>query len=302
MCSSLNIVKYGKQFLTKKSNPENLIDAENQFLLNRLNKKYLSRSIYLCRRCYLLFQNPTYDRNDLQCLYNDRGSKIAEHYKSVNNLSRSFCSSLIKKNSIQRQKRYAKMIMAYGGTKILDYGGSIGTNLMHPSLSSLQRYVYDFGRDSKAGEGVNSVKNIDDAHRFDFILHTHVLEHETEPLTSLRKLRRILAPEGFLYLEVPFEYAERILTRKPGAIWHVNYFNRKSIIKIANRTGWICQSLKISYLPYSHFFMNCIVALMKPYSDGLNNNRRANNVQMLYDMGRSLLTRLISESFRKSRG
>jgi SAM-dependent methyltransferase len=295
-------VKYGKQALTKKLNPENLIDAENQFLLNRLNKKFLLRSIYLCCSCYLLFQNPTYDKNDLQCLYNDRGPKIASHYKSVKNLSRSDLSLLIKKNSIQRQKRYAKMIMAYGGTKILDYGGSLGTNLMNPSLSSLQRYVYDFGRDSKPGEGVNSLKNIDDIHRFDFILHTHVLEHETEPLSSLKKLRRILAPEGFLYLEVPFEYAERILTRKPGAIWHVNYFNRNSIIKIANRTGWICEFLKISYLPYNHFFMNCIVALMKPYSDGLNDNGPANNVQMLYDMGRSLLTRLISESCRKSKG
>lgn len=300
LCKSIKILRYGKKSLTKRYKPENPIDAEDQFLLERLKRMSLVRSIYLCRSCYFLFQNPTYDKEDLQNLYNDRGPRTIDYYEIVGKSAKDlWSSSLAQKNLGERQNRYANAITTLGGGKILDYGGGSGINLMHASLKHMKRYVYDFGRDRITQGGIISIKNLDVKHRFDFILHTHVLEHEPDPQASLKKLRQLIAPEGFLYLEVPFEYAERILTRRPGAIWHVNYFNRRTIMEIAERTGWLCQVIKISNLPYDHIFMNCIVAIMRPNLKGLHHNRPVRNVQVGYDMVRSLLARMVYPLFRK---
>lgn len=296
ICNSSNILRYGKKSLFKKSIQKSLIETENQFLLKQLNKKHCERSIYLCRSCSFLFQNPTYDDDDLKNLYSDGGPNIQDYYELVQKSVLDLWSLPARKNLDERRNRYANAMILHGGTRILDYGGKSGINLVHPSLNHTKRYVYDFGGDTTAESGIRSIKNLDVKKRFDFILHTHVLEHEPDPLMSLRKLRKLVAPDGILYLEVPFEYAERILKRRPGSIWHVNYFNRKTIMEITQRTGWKCQSIKISNIPYNHFFMNGIIAILRPHYDGLHPNR-SYNLQVLNDMARSLLMRLVYAVF-----
>ena len=70
-------------------------------------------------------------------------------------------------------------------------------------------------------------------------------------------------------------------------------------MEIAERTGWLCEVIKISNLPYSHIFMNCIVAIMRPNLKGLHHNRPVRNVQVGYDMVRSLLGQIVYRLFRK---
>jgi hypothetical protein len=298
-CDYKKIFKYCTQRLTENSNSNNLSDAENQTLLRKLKLKSLNRSIYLCRSCFLLFQNPTYDAQELELIYGDMPLNGTSPFIDEKHFEKDCWPLLRKKYTSVRQKRYARVIRFYKKSKILDYGGGIGTNLLDPSLNSLKRFVYDFGKDSTPEEGIIPIKSVDNTNRFDFILHTHVLEHEPDPFLSLRQLRESISPGGILYLEVPFEYTERILTRRPGAVWHVNYFNRKSIIALANKSGWKCQSLQIFYLPYGHFFINCLIAVMESSSNESIPLRSINNVQVLYDMGRSMINRLILGSFRK---
>ncbi|MEA3428046.1 MAG: class I SAM-dependent methyltransferase [Thermodesulfobacteriota bacterium] len=298
LCKSKKIGKYGKKVLTKRFKPKNGIDAEDQFFLEQLKKSTLVRTIYLCRSCYLLFQNPTYDHVDLKNLYNKSGPGIIRYYKAVGLTAEDLWASTVsQKKMAERQSRYANEIINRGGTKILDYGGGSGINLLHRSLNDTERYVYDFGRDSSPEYGIHLIKSLNVDHRFNFILHTHVLEHEPDPQFSLSKLRQLISPEGSLLLEVPFEYAERFLTRRPGAVWHVNYFNRKSIIEIAERTGWFCETIKIKNLPYGHISINCIIAILRPGSKGLKRKRFLENIQIVYDVILSLFMRLIYDKF-----
>lgn len=298
LCKSKKIGKYGKKVLTKRFKPKDVIDAEDQFLLERLKKSILTRTIYLCRSCYLLFQNPTYDHVDLKNLYNKSDPGIIRCYESVGLTAEDLWASTVsQKRLTERQSRYANEIINRGGTKILDYGGGSGINLLHSSLKDTKRYVYDFGRDSLPEDRIHLIKSLNVDHCFNFILHTHVLEHEPDPHFSLTKLRQLISPEGVLLLEVPFEYAERLLTRRPGAVWHVNYFNRKSIIELAERTGWSCETIKIKKLPYGHMSINSIVAIFSLASKGKKRKGSSENIQIVYDVILSLFMRLIYDKF-----
>lgn len=294
ICKSVKIIKYGKKTVKKRDKPKDIIDTEGQFLLERLEKTTIIRSIFLCRSCSFLFQNPTYDHVELNNLYNNERPGILKHYKAVGVTAEDLWGSRhSQRNLASRQRRYAHEIITRGGTKILDYGGGSGNNLIHPSLNDTKKYVYDFGRDSIPEDGIMPIKSLAVDHRFDFIIHTHVLEHEPDPQSSLMNLRQLVTPDGFLLLEVPFEYSERLLTRRPGAVWHVNYFNRKSIIEIAERTGWRCETIKVKNLPYGHLFMNCIIAIMRPAVNGKKRIRLFENMQIIYDIFLSLFARLI---------
>ena len=136
ICKSVKIIRYGKKILKKRYKPKNIIDTEDQFLLERLEKTTIIRSIFLCRSCFFLFQNPTYDHVELNNLYNNERPGILKHYKAVGVTAEDLWDSeLSKKNLAERQKRYAHEIIARRGRKVLDYGGGAGINLTHPSLN-----------------------------------------------------------------------------------------------------------------------------------------------------------------------
>ena len=293
VCSSTKIFRYGRKKLFKRNGPENSVDAENQFLLDRLNKASLTRHIYFCRSCTFLFQNPTFDDHDLKNIYDNTRKGSIHYYKKSQKAQDNFKQeSLVKRTREKRQERYAKIILSYKGTKILDYGGDVGDNLAHPFLIDAKKYVYDFGRERPARAGIALIKDLNVSEPFDFILNTHVLEHEPDPKSTLLNLRSMIEPGGTLYLEVPFEYVERLLTRRPGAVWHVNYFNRKTLIELANRTGWRCNSINVEMLPYVNITMNCMVATMSPDRRYLNMYRPKQNILMICDFIKWLRYRL----------
>ena len=68
-----------------------------------------------------------------------------------------WASTVSQKKLAERQSRYANEIINRGGTKILDYGGDSGINLLHCSLNDTERYVYDFGRDSLPEDGIHPI-------------------------------------------------------------------------------------------------------------------------------------------------
>jgi SAM-dependent methyltransferase len=69
-----------------------------------------------------------------------------------------------------------------------------------------------------------------------------VIEHFTDPGAALRRVRRVLAPRGVVWLALPD--AGSPLARALGRRWwsviptHVQYFTRSSIATLAGRTGF----------------------------------------------------------------
>ena len=250
------------------------------------------RQIYLCKSCTFLFQNPTYDEEELKCIYGIKGRENCTSKKNAGKEKKAIAHfDTAAQNIKRRQRRYADLILGLNRKRVLDYGGETGINLAHSDLDNIDRYVYDFGKDTVPEKGIEAIKNLNDDGYFDMILYTHVIEHEPEPKATLERMRKLISSGGYLYVEVPFEYMERIITRRPGAVWHINYFNRKTLIEIALRSGWEVEHIKIKNLPYGPLQMNCIAVVFKTGSFNTMEPHPFLYVRIFFDMLLCLLER-----------
>lgn len=89
--------------------------------------------------------------------------------------------------------------------KVLDYGGDRGQFI--PASLGKQKFVYEVS-DAVTVDGVRRIGS--DAElareRFDFVMLTGVLEHCSEPLEILERLRKLAdGPETLFYIGVPYE-------------------------------------------------------------------------------------------------
>lgn len=294
ICHSRRIYKWGEKRLEKRQIPVNLIDAEDQYLLSRLAKNHLTRSVYFCFSCRFLFQNPTYSREELKKIYDRNGTSILNFYEAAGTSAHELWHSpTAYKNREKRKDYYARVINGLNGSTILDYGGGSGINLSHDGLKNKKRYVYDFGRiGNDYEEGIIAIQDLQCENYFDFILCTHTLEHDPDPLRIVRLFRKLIKPNGYLFIEVPFELPERTFSRRPGAVWHVNYFSRKSILEIADRSTWCCKSIDLRYLPYSKDYVNCLVAILMPMQKGMKKNTCVSETKVFPDFVHALSNRL----------
>jgi SAM-dependent methyltransferase len=78
--------------------------------------------------------------------------------------------------------------------------------------------------------------------QFDYILMSHVVEHFTNPLESMKKIREILKPGGIAYIEVP--NAESFESEKSGQFWygwdaprHLFMFTPSTLGKLLSQSG-----------------------------------------------------------------
>ncbi|MBN1355779.1 methyltransferase domain-containing protein [bacterium] len=83
---------------------------------------------------------------------------------------------------------------------------------------------------------------------FHFVNLAHVIEHVPDPLELLRFTRRVLKPEGWLFLitpccrTVPAVFAGREWLNDP---MHVHFFDRKSIVTLVTASGFRIRALRM---------------------------------------------------------
>lgn len=97
---------------------------------------------------------------------------------------------------------------------VLDYGGDRGQYISDLFRQS-RKYVFDLS----GHEPVPNVTKLQSPsllqqERFDFVYLCNILEHLSEPQAQLVDVQRMLAPSGYLYIEVPSEY--------PRFVWFQN--------------------------------------------------------------------------------
>lgn len=71
---------------------------------------------------------------------------------------------------------------------------------------------------------------------YDLVSMFHVLEHLTDPIEALRKLARLLTPEGMLLIEVP-DNARLSAPKNTFFKAHTLYFTAHSLTSVANAAG-----------------------------------------------------------------
>jgi len=125
------------------------------------------------------------------------------------------------------------------GHQVELYGIEISKQLA--ALSA--KHVAEFGGEIVFANAIDGAAQL--AHRdMQLIVMASFLEHECRPLSLLRQLHQVLAPDGAIILKVPnFDCLNRTLR---GRKWcglrypeHVNYFTPGTLLRLAEEAGYI---------------------------------------------------------------
>jgi SAM-dependent methyltransferase len=93
------------------------------------------------------------------------------------------------------------------GLRLLEFGA--GTGAMMKALGAAGAEVYGvepFGYSLLKQQGLNAFRDLGDLPagiRFDGILSTDVVEHLSEPWSTVRQLKDLLSPHGWIYISTP---------------------------------------------------------------------------------------------------
>jgi 2-polyprenyl-3-methyl-5-hydroxy-6-metoxy-1,4-benzoquinol methylase len=74
--------------------------------------------------------------------------------------------------------------------------------------------------------------------QFDAIVATHVIEHVFEPVEAMRKIRRLLKPEGLVVLETPNILRPKVGFGRMFSVPHNYYFSPRTLCRAMERAGF----------------------------------------------------------------
>lgn len=213
-----------------------------------------------CAGCGLVYQNPRIDVDHIKAYYDD---DYIAHRKRKNwgVLTPVFEHAMDKldRDKVGIVRRY---ITLDESSEVLDVGCAVGTFLAKVrSLYGSRIAGVDFKdlssspslRGAEFHCGLFYEQDVGDG-RYDLVTMWHVLEHDYDPLRSLRKARRALKPDGRLIIEVPrldSRTFELYKGRWPGlqAPQHTVLFDRDMLVKFVERAAFEV----VDYLPYGAF-------------------------------------------------
>jgi 2-polyprenyl-3-methyl-5-hydroxy-6-metoxy-1,4-benzoquinol methylase len=100
---------------------------------------------------------------------------------------------------------------------------------------------------------------------FDIVTLNKVLEHVPDPIAMLRRARNWLAPQGFVYVEVPDGEVAFLEgpNREEFTIEHLHVFSLRSLAILASRSGFMVQSLLRIYEPSTKYTLRAFLSLQK---------------------------------------
>lgn len=119
---------------------------------------------------------------------------------------------------------------------MLDYGGDEGKFL--PDLPG-KKHVYDISGVAPA-EGAVTIKDESNLGSYSYVQIAHVLEHVSYPLVLTRKAASLLKDSGYLYIEVPQELSDEVMSRlaagdktiRVDIHEHINRYSVKSVTEL----------------------------------------------------------------------
>jgi 2-polyprenyl-3-methyl-5-hydroxy-6-metoxy-1,4-benzoquinol methylase len=164
-----------------------------------------------------------------------------------------------KKTFHERLLKIKKRVGSKG--KLLDVGCALGDCLVeakklgwkHPQGLEISKYAYRFaqkrGLDVKQGSLKSSSFK---PNTFDVVLYQDVIEHLVDPLDELATAKKILKPNGLIFLVTP--NVEGYWAKLLGTYWyhykpneHISYFS-ETIIKLAlEKAGYSSVEVKKTY-------------------------------------------------------
>jgi 2-polyprenyl-3-methyl-5-hydroxy-6-metoxy-1,4-benzoquinol methylase len=215
-------------------------------------RQFRSQSVInrLCTDCGMVFQSPRMTDDELDAFYQAEYRQLYQGEAGPNTKDLA-----IQQSRAQGLVEFAQAVIK-PGIRHLDIGCSSGMLLQ----GFTQAYATfptgiepgDAYRSYAQASGLIVYPNLDallaaQPDRFDLISLAHVLEHIAEPVLYLRSLReKLLAPDGWLLLEVPNLYAHDSFE-----VAHLLAFSAHTLTQTVRQAGYRVEIIRQTGMPRS---------------------------------------------------
>jgi len=175
----------------------------------------------------------------------------------------------------------------------LDYGGDTG--VYFPDIfENIPKTVFEVSG-VKPVENVRLVDDVEELkkEKFDFVMCCHVLEHVNSPAEMMETIRSLISPEGYCYIELPFDSPfytspfsklqflfNRYFITNPAALFqqfkdsfkrsdgyqmseHINYFTPEAVQLLMSRSGLDILSVRTRNINFGWCVSRVISVLAK---------------------------------------
>ena len=213
-----------------------------------------------CSSCGLHYQNPRIRMEHIGAYYDDE--YIAHRRKNDWGPLTGFFNWAMDRHDRQKDALVSRYVALGSQSKVLDVGCAVGTFLEKLRV----RYgVSGSGVDFKDLSASPGLANVDfrcglfyeqefGETRFNLITMWHFLEHDYDPIRTLRTAGALLANDGRLIIEVP--RLDSLTARLYGDRWpglqapqHTVLYDRRTLLAAVNKAGLEL----VEYLPYGAF-------------------------------------------------
>jgi len=182
-----------------------------------------------------------------------------------------------------------EQLAASGRCLHLDIGAGTGENVAYTASFGLQTVALEYDADYARyipGTVVrgSSVSLPFPSGTYDVVTLIHVLEHVPQYMDTLKEIRRVLRPRGYLILEVPNKwtlqellnrlYCRLILKGQNRHLGHCNWFTHKRLRRHLNDTGFTIIDHKVWGGPLRGTVSSLIGLALSILFKGLIHHRR----------------------------
>jgi SAM-dependent methyltransferase len=195
----------------------------------------------LCGCCGWLFLDPTYDEAELEKLYAADGSRLPpDGTTAVTTTDQQRCQAI---------RRTLEPWLPAGHLRLLDVGGGSGELVQCFAADGYEVTVVDMSNAPAIMPGMEkvSVPFLEwPGGEFDVILMSHVLEHTVSPSGFLEYAKSMMAKNGLLFVEVPFELLTPLIRRHIGDHRHLGFFSTVTLRGFLDKAGLECLTCRLT--------------------------------------------------------
>lgn len=205
-------------------------------------KAYSVCNTLRCAECGLVFLDMRFDDEELEALYN--GYRDAAYTSARERFEPGYAA---RNAAFLGGSLYIPVVEAFlspylpAHARVLDWGGDTGVNTPFRETAAL-RHVYDISNKLMVPGATRVDRERLLTETYDLIVLSQVLEHIPYPRTMLAEIVRVMKPQSYLYIEVPYEQFMRL--RETHAVdfkrhWHehINFFTHESLSRLLQSQG-----------------------------------------------------------------
>ncbi|MCA9256084.1 MAG: class I SAM-dependent methyltransferase [Phycisphaerales bacterium] len=240
-----------------------LCDGEQSLRLSEIDKYGLEQCVVICRTCGFVFNNPMLTEASYIRYYDTIYRQIYMGYERP-------VDSYFEEQYEARGKRHVDYIQEVAsveldGRRVVEIGCGSGGILQAFRERGAHTLGFDFdSRFVEFGAERHGLELYSTDYRdfsfdppADVVILSNVLEHILGPVAQLRDIRKIMADDGLLFIEVPALEGRRFGWSLQLA--HVSYFSADTLDCVLRQAGFHVVDIR-----YHETFINCVARCAEP--------------------------------------